>query len=101
MIDHEAVKQEILNFVRGEEGFKQFIEWYKTKKHIFPLIVEDGIPISINLHYGMAIRNHINKVFHIVPNEINDWAKYEDYIYYLMENMILDRITKEENNNDK
>ena len=98
MIDHEAVKEEILKFVRGEKGFKQFIEWYKTKKHIFPLIVEDGIPISVNLHYGMAIRNHINEKFHIVPDEIDNWADYEDYIYYLMEGMILDRIKLEEKN---
>ena len=98
MIDHEGVKQEILNFVNGEEGFKKFIEWYKTKKNIFPLLVEDGIPISVNLYLGAGIRNHINDKFHIVPDEINNWADYEDYIYYLMEGMILDRIKLEEEN---
>lgn len=92
MIDHEAVKKEILEFVGGEDGFKKFIVWYINKKHIFPLIVEDGIPISINLHFGMAIRNHINKKFNIVPNKIDDYGKYEDYIYNLMESMILERI---------
>ena len=92
MIDHEAVKKEILEFVGGEKGFQKFIVWYANKKHIFPLIVEDGIPISINLHYGMAIRNHIQNKFNIVPDEIPDWGKYEDYIYNLMESMILERI---------
>lgn len=92
MIDHEAVKKEILEFVGGEKGFQKFIVWYANKKNIFPLIVEDGIPISVNLHYGMAIRNHIQKKFNIVPNEIEDWARYEDYIYNLMESMILERI---------
>lgn len=92
MIDHEAIKKEILEFVGGEAGFQKFIVWYANKKHIFPLIVEDGVPISVNMIYGRSIRNHINEKFNIVPNEIKDWGEYEDYIYNIMESMILERI---------
>ena len=42
--------------------------------------------------YGRSIRNHINEKFNIVPNEIKDWGEYEDYIYNIMESMILERI---------
>lgn len=80
MLDNEQVKQEIINFL-GKKGVKMISKFYKEHKTVFPLIVEDGVPISINLHLGMPLRNHINKKFNIVPNEIKDYGTYEEYIY--------------------
>lgn len=94
MLDNEDVKNEILNYL-GDNGIKMITNFYKKYNNVFPLIVEDdGVPISVNLHLGMPLRNHINEKFNIVPNEIKNWITYEDYIY----NMVM-KIAKENINN--
>ena len=90
-LNNEDVKQEILNFIQ-EDGLKMMIKWYKDKGRVFPLLVEDGIPISTNLLYGMAIRNHIQEEFNVVPDKINDWGTYEDYIYNMLRNILEEKI---------
>jgi len=90
-LNNEEVRQEILNFIQ-EDGLKMMIRWYKDKGRVFPLLVEDGIPISTNLLYGMTIRNHIQEKFDVVPNKIKDWGTYEDYIYNLLKNILEEKI---------
>jgi len=87
MLNNEEVKKELINYI-GENNIKMFSKFYKEKKTIFPVIVEDGIPISINLFYGKSIRNYINEKFNIVPNEIKNWTTYEDYIYNMLVNIV-------------
>ena len=86
MLDNEKVKQEILDFL-GENGVKMISNFYKKYNTVFPLIIEDNVPISVNLHLGMPLRNHINEKFNIVPNEIKNWIIYEDYIYNICINI--------------
>lgn len=93
MLDHKAVEKEILDFI-GEDGFEMLKGFYKKYHNVFPLVVEDNIPISINLYYGKAIRNHINEIFKVVPNEIKDWGTYEDYIYNMIVRMIKESESK-------
>jgi hypothetical protein len=90
-LNNEEVKKEILNFIQ-EDGLKMMIGWYKDKKRVFPMLIEDGVPISTNLFYGMAIRNHIQKKFNVVPDKINNWGTYEDYIYNMLENILKEKI---------
>ena len=90
MINNDEIKQEILKFIE-EDGLKMMIGWYKKYKIPFPLIVEDGCPISTNLLYGMAIRNHIRKKFPQIDEEM-DYNQYEDYIYNLIDNMLKEKI---------
>jgi len=90
-LNNEEVKQEILNFIQ-EDGLKMMIGWYKEKGRVFPLLIEDGVPISTNLFYGMAIRNHIQKHFNVVPDKIKDWGIYEDYIYNMLKNILEEKI---------
>ena len=90
-LNNEEVKQEILNFIQ-EDGLKMMIGWYKEKHRVFPMLVEDGCPISTNRFYGMAIRNHIQEVFNVVPNKIKDWGTYEDYIYNMLKNILEEKI---------
>lgn len=90
-LNNEDVKQEILNFIQ-EDGLKMMIGWYKEKHVVFPMLVEDGCPISTNLLYGMAIRNHIQTTFDVVPNKIHDWGTYEDYIYNMIKNILEEKI---------
>lgn len=90
-LNNDEVKQEILNFIQ-EDGLKMMLRWYKEKHRVFPLLIEDGVPISTNLLYGMAIRNHIQKEFNVVPDKINDWGTYEDYIYNMLRNILEEKI---------
>ena len=96
-LNNEEVKQEILNFIQ-EDGLKMMLGWYKEKHQVFPLIVEDGFPISTNRFYGMAIRNHIQEKFNVVPDKIKEWGTYEDYIYNLLKNMLEEKIKDSETN---
>ncbi|MBR6907889.1 hypothetical protein IKN40_05380 [bacterium] len=89
MLDNEEVKKEVLNYL-GDNGIKMITKFYKEYHNVFPLIVEDGVPISINLYLGMPLRNYINEKFNIVPDKIKNWIIYEDYIY----NMVM-KIAKE------
>ena len=89
MLDNEEVKKEVLNYL-GDNRIKMVTKFYKEYHNVFPLIVEDGIPISINRYLGMPLRNYINEKFNIVPDKIKNWITYEDYIY----NMVM-KIAKE------
>ena len=88
MIDNEKIKEEVLNFL-GDHGLKMVTKFYKEHKNVFPLIVEDGIPISINMYLGRPLRNHIRQKFPEIDDKM-DYCQYEDYIY----NMVM-KIAKE------
>lgn len=86
MIDNEQIRKDIIDFL-GTKWLKKMKGWLETKKTVFPLIVEDGIPISINLHLGKALRNHIRKLHPEIDEEMT-YDKYEDYIYYMVVNIV-------------
>ena len=86
MIDNEQIRKDIIEFL-GNKWLKKMKDWLETKKTVFPLIVEDGCPISINLHLGMPLRNHIRKLHPEIDEEMT-YDKYEDYIYYMVENIV-------------
>lgn len=87
MIDNEKIRQEIIEFL-GDKLIHDMKGWLRDKKTIFPLLVEDGCPISVNLHLGMPLRNHIRKLHPEIDEEM-EYDQYEDYIY----NMCCDIVT--------
>ena len=81
MIDNDKIREDIISFV-GDKWLLKMKEWLKTKKTVFPLIIEDGCPISMNLHLGQMIRNHIRDIHPEIDEEMS-YDQYEDYIYYM------------------
>lgn len=81
MIDNEKIRQDIIDFL-GDKMLLKMKEWLETKKTVFPLLIEDGCPISVNLYLGMPLRNHIRKLHPEIDEEMT-YDKYEDYIYYM------------------
>ena len=86
-INNDEIKNEIINFI-GRQGIEMLQREYKTHKQVFPLVVVDGIPISFNMHYGQAIRNHINEKFNVMEITGMDYTQYEDYIYEIVKSII-------------
>ena len=91
MLDNKAVREEIKNYI-DDDLWKMLIRFYEEHKNPFPLIVEDGCPISVNMLVGRSIRNHIQEVFDVVPDKIKDWGTYEDYIYNMLRNILEEKI---------
>ena len=57
-------------------------EWLETKKTVFPLIIEDGCPISINLYLGQALRNHIRQLHPEIDEEMEARKRENDDIFF-------------------
>ena len=90
MLNNEDVKKEISNYL-DKDLWEMLVGFYDKYKTPFPMIVEDGCPISVNMFVGRSIRNHIQEVFNVVPDKIKDWGTYEDYIYNMVVNIIKEK----------
>lgn len=86
-LDNQAIKKEIIDFI-GKRGIEMLKKEYSVHRSVFPLVVVDGVPISFNLYFGQAIRNHINSKFHVLETTDMDYTQYEDYIYEMVKNII-------------
>jgi hypothetical protein len=87
-LNNQEVRKEIINYLgKNLQLCERFYKEYRTP---FPLISQDGMPISMHLMIFMPLLNHINDKYKAVPNHIKDWITFEDYIF----NMILDIIEK-------
>lgn len=75
--NNEDIKQSVYDFL-GEEGRKYFQE----------LKDEHGTCWVHNWTYeGRQIRNHIIDKFPDIVEELGNYAKFEDYVYGLVEDM--------------
>ena len=89
MLNNEEVRKEIINYLgkRNLNKLKEFNDKYRTP---FPLIVEDGVPISFHIYMQIPLNNYINEKFNAVPDHINNWITFEDYIYNMVKDILKD-----------
>lgn len=85
--NNEDIKQSVYDFL-GEEGRKYFQElkdehgtcWINEK-------LDEGFWVHNWIEEGRQIRNHIIDKFPDIVAELGNYAKFEDYVYKLIEDM--------------